>query len=118
MNHFTAFLKVYVPTAYRQLWWVIGYVLQAVFYRRDIKSGHAFLTYDHGLTWRLLRDVWVLLATAVRLVVGIVAWFSVVFGVWPLALIRAILIPLIGLWRGYRLARTMEKAERATGPGQ
>lgn len=113
MNKFTTFWVVYVAAQYRALWLGIVAVFQAAFYRRNSESWNQYLVYDHGFIWRLGRDLILLLTTAIRLVVGLLTFLSLLVGSPICIVLRATFIPLLGLWRGYRLMRALRRTGNA-----
>ena len=104
MNKFANFFTIYVPFQYRGLLRTSLGVLQAIFYRRNPASWNQWIIYDHGLIWRLLRDLGVLLGTALRLTIGLLVVLSVLALWLPAVLLRAAAIPLLGLLKGLWLA--------------
>lgn len=116
MNKFASFWRVYVRLQYKALWMESGAAVAALYGRRNPESWAPWTVYDHGLFWRLLRDLAVLFATSLRIVVGIAVLLSMTVLLPCLVLGRALLLPLLGViraaWMAYRLKGAADAAER------
>lgn len=110
MKAITAFFKNYTAIEYRRLGRAMIIAWKAIFYRRDPESNVHWNVYDHGVFWRVLRDLWITFATFCRAGAGICIVASVLLLILPAAAGRAILIPFLGAWKGYYLDRKVGKA--------
>lgn len=104
MNNFTLFWRIYVKKQYENLGKGARMGFEGLFARVNPTGLNPFTIYDHGLLWRVLRDVVVLFSTALRIVVGVLMLALLVVSLPVLTVLRAVLIPLIGLVRGCRVA--------------
>lgn len=101
-----------MATEYRRLHRAIVITLKSVFYRRNPDSSVPWNVYDHGLLWRVLRDMVVVFGTLMRVAVGWCVIVTVLALLLPAAAGRAILIPILGALEGANLARKIGKAQR------
>lgn len=113
MNKFTSFWRVYVGMQYRNLYLNTLAALQGLFYRQNSESWNQWLVYDHGILWRLLREVTLLISTAIRLVVGLAVFLCLIPLVPIAAVLRAAVIPLSGLCKGLHLVWVLRRSKDA-----
>lgn len=112
-KQFSLFFRSYCAYHYRALGLNLKAVMAGIFGRQDAEGWNQWLVYDHGLFWRVLRDLYVLFATAIRLTQGVV-----VVTVGPpllllLALLRALYIPLRGLMLACKQEFSLWRVQRA-----
>lgn len=103
MTNFLLFWRVYCGKQYGKLWFAIKATAGGLFGRATPEGWNPYLMYDHGAVWRLLRDVLVLVTTAGRIVFGVAVLVSLGVLMPLFAVLRALVIPLIGVIRGARL---------------
>lgn len=113
MNKFTSFWRVYVGMQYRNLYLNTLAALQGMYFRRNSESWNEWLVYDHGLLWRLLREVVLLVSTAIRLVFGLFVFLCLIPLVPIAAIGRAIAIPFAGLFKGLHLVWILRRSKDA-----
>lgn len=107
MKNFALFYMFYAREQYKALGRALRMTLQALVMFNQPGGSNPFLMFDHGLLWRVCRDVGVLFSTAIRVLTGLVMLAFLLVGAPILAVLRALVIPLIGLVRtgilAYRL---------------
>lgn len=113
VNQFTTFFKHYARYQYRALPREVAAAFGAIFGRQKPLGWNRWTVFDHGLLWKLLRDVAILLGTAIRVVVG-----TTVLVIGPplivvLALARALFIPLRGLYLASKVSWSLWRVTRA-----
>ena len=113
VNQFTTFFKYYVPYHYRALPREVTAAFGALFGRQNPLGWNRWLVFDHGLLWKLLRDLAILISTAIRVTVGVVVLVTAPPLIIVLALLRAVYIPLRGLWLSSKVALSFWRVNRA-----
>lgn len=112
-KHIKGFFVAYTATNYRRLWLAVKTSYGGLFGKRNYHSSNPTLVLDHGLMWRVLRDIVVTFATAIRALVGLFVVVSIALLTPPIALLQIPMIPLIGLIRALYFRNKVRRAERA-----
>ena len=103
MSNFSLFWKIYAAKQYGKLWFSIKATAGGLFGRARPDGWNPYLMFDHGAVWRLLRDVVVLFTTTLRILFGLLVLTTMLVLAPPLIVLRALMIPFIGVVRGLRL---------------
>ena len=102
--------KAYCKEKYRALWMAVRITFSALFARKG-QSTHTH--FDHGLLWKLLRDLWILVATLGRFITGVVVLVTLPILAIIGAVLRALAIPVIAagttLWLHYKTQKAQRK---------
>lgn len=113
VNQFTLFFHSYARYQYGGLWKAMKLCMLALFARQDPEGWNPYTVYDHGLVWRLLRDLYIAGTTAIRFVFGVLTLLVLPPAVIALALLRALYIPVRGLYLAWKQAITLRRLQRA-----
>ena len=113
VNQFTTFFSHYARYQYRALPREFRAAFGALFGRQDPLGWNRWTVYDDGLLWKLLRDVMILFATAIRVVVGLVCLLVLQPLVIVLAILRALFIPFRGLYLAAKVSWSYWRVNRA-----
>ena len=113
VNQFTTFFSHYVRYQYRALPREFQAALGAMFGRQNPNGWNRWTVFDDGLLWKLMRDYVVLLATAVRVVVGTACLLIGPPLDVALAILRALFIPFRGLYLSARVSWSYWSVNRA-----
>lgn len=113
VNQFTTFFSHYARYQYRALPREFQAAIGALFGRQNPNGWNRWTVYDDGLLWKLLRDYAVLLATAIRVVVGTACLLVGPLLIVALAILRALFIPFRGLYLSARVSWSHWRVNRA-----
>lgn len=113
VNQFTTFFSHYVRYQYRALPRELQAALGAIFGRQKPLGWNRWLVYDDGLIWKLMRDVMILVATAIRVTVGLAVLVAAPPLLVLLASARALFIPLRGLYLAAKVSFSLWRVTRA-----
>lgn len=113
VNQFTTFFSHYARYQYRALPREISAAFGAIFGRQNPNGWNRWTVYDDGLIWKLLRDYAVLVATALRVVVGTATLLVGPPLIVALATLRALFIPFRGLYLSAKVSWSYWRVTRA-----
>lgn len=113
VNQFTTFFKHYVPYHYRALPREVLAAFGALFGRQKPLGWNRWTVYDHGLFWKVLRDLSILVGTAVRVSVGLLVLLTAPPLIIVLGLARALFIPFRGLYLASKVSWSYWRVTRA-----